>query len=835
VSTNRVEPPLAAPNSRGIERVKAARLQGHILRIGLAALLVTAAALVVPREDAARNPPRPSPSGESAAVSARTNDGASSRFGHSLAFESNEGQLDPAVRFEAKGGGFAVWLTDRGATLDLRTKEGSGSDLVIGLMIVRSQAARPVATEPLRARSNYFRQNSEPSWIRGVPRFARVTYPGVYPGVDLVFHGEEGRLEYDFVVAPGASPNDAQLDLSGAEALSVDEEGALLIRSRRGVLRQPRPTVYQEDEGGARHPVEAAYRLVGGTRVAFAVGRYDETRSLVIDPVLLYSTYLGGSSFDKATAVAVDPSGNVYVAGFTASPDFPSKDAVQSTTGGSTDAFVAKLSPDGQELLYATYLGGSSEDAAYGIAVDANGSAYVTGSTESSDFPVFPVFVPEGEAGSCPTLQCSNGGASNAFVTKLAPDGSDLAYSTYLGGSGYDVAQGIAVDTLENVYIAGFTQSPDFPTISPFQSTLLGTQNAFVAKLAPSGATLLGSTYLGGSGNDAASALAVDAQGDVYVAGYTQSKDFPAHALQKSLLGTQNAFVTEFAPSLEKFVFSTYLGGSGEDAANAIALDASGNLFLAGATTSVDFPVQGAYQSSNAGNQDSFVAQLAAGGGSLVYSTFLGGSGTDVAAGLALDDAGTAYVVGQTRSADFPVRDAFQTKNAAPDAPDGNAFIALLDATGRTLLGSSYLGGNGGASAQAVVLAPPNVAWIAGGAGAGLPTKDAVFDTFRAQSANGRNAFLTRISADAGSESDAGVSDDRSEDPEASDDAADDASGTGVTVVTAPEDAPGTGASSGCGCREAETKGTPVGAKSFALLIGALLERRRRASPAKAG
>jgi hypothetical protein len=795
----------------------------------LAVLLVAAAALV-PRGDAARNLHGPTTSGESDFVA----DSESSRFGHSLAFESNEGQLDPAVRFEAKGGGFAVWLTDRGATLDLRAKEGSGSNLVLGLEIVRSQAAQPVATEPLRARSNYFRQTSEANWIRGVPRFARVTYPGVHPGVDLVFHGEEGRLEYDFVVAPGASPNDAQLDVTGAEALSLDREGALLIRTRQGVLRQPPPTVYQEDEGGARRPVEAAYRLAGEARVAFAIGRHDETRSLVIDPVLLYSSYLGGSSFDEATAVAVDASGNVYLAGFAASPDFPSKDAVQAATGGSTDAFVAKLSPDGQELLYATYLGGSSEDAAYGIAVDASGSAYLTGTTESSDFPVFPVFVPEGEAGSCPTLQCANGGASNAFVTKLAPDGSDLAYSTYLGGSGYDVAQGIAVDALGNAYVAGFTQSPDFPTISPFQSTLLGTQNAFVAKLAPSGAMLLGSSYLGGSGNDAASTLAVDAQGNVYVAGYTQSKDFPAHALQKSLRGTQNAFVTELAPSLEKLVFSTYLGGSGEDAANAIALDASGDVFLAGGTTSVDFPVQGAYQPSNAGNQDAFVAKLAQGGGSLVYSTFLGGSGTDAATGLALDDAGTAHVVGQTRSADFPVRGAFQTKNAAPNAPDGNAFIALLDATGRTLVGSSYLGGNGGASAQAVALDSTNVAWIAGGAGAGLPTKDALFDAFKAQPPNGRNAFLARIAADAGSESDAGVSDDRAEDREASDDAADDAGGSGVTVVTAPEDAPATGASSGCGCREADTRSVPAGAWSFAILIGALLERRRRAAPAKA-
>jgi MYXO-CTERM domain-containing protein len=754
-----------------------------------------------------------------------------------LAFEANLGQLDPAVRFAARGAGFAVWLTERGARLAIRDRDEAGPDVVLGLEVAGAKSARALPTERFGGRTSYLRGRDPAKWVVDVPRFARVTYPGVRPGVDLVFHGEDGRLEYDFVLAPGTSPDDARLEISGSEGLSLDETGALLVATSRGVLRQLRPMVYQEGGDGIRRQLIAGYRIVDDSRVAFAVPAYDPTRTLVIDPVLLYASYLGGSSYDRANAVAVDASGNVYLAGLTSSPDFPTESAFEAKIAGSTDVFVAKLDPEGKSLLYATYLGGAAEDAAYGIAVDASGSAYVTGNTESSDFPVFPAVT---DAGSCPTFQCENGGASNAFVTRLAPDGRTLTYSTYLGGSGYDVAQAIGLDVLGSAYLAGVTQSPDFPTVSPFQSSLMGTQNAFVAKLSPTGTTLLGGTYLGGSGDDAATGIAVDGLGAVYVTGYAQSLDFPtAHALQKHLLGNQNAFVTELVPSFDALAFSTYLGGSGDDAANAMALDASGHVYLAGATTSSDFPVKGAFQSSYSGNQDAFLTELEVGGGTLAYSTFLGGSSTDIAASLAIDRSGAAYVVGQTESVDFPVRGAFQPKNDAADATGGSAFVAILDASGRTLVGASYLGGKGGASGQGIALGPGNAAWIVGAAGVGLPTPNALFASFKAETMGGQNAFLARVSPEAGTEIDVdsgGASSDSGLEGGlgSGTDASGNDGGPGVVVVPAPSETPVATASSGCGCRVGDSRGGPPEMLGAALLIGALLERRRRGSSGEA-
>jgi hypothetical protein len=791
--------------------------------------------------------------------SGRRKNDADSKAAPTLGFEPNLGQTDPAVRFTARGVGFMLSLTDRGAELALRGGAPEGRAFVLGVRVARGDHSRPIPGDPLKGRANYFRGRDPAQWIVDVPRYARVTYPNVRPGVSLVFHGEEGRLEYDFVVAPGATAQDVVVEISGSQGLTVDESGALLVHTLEGVVRQPAPTVYQEDLGGAHEVVRAGYRLVDASRVGFAVAAYDSARPLVIDPVLLYASYLGGSSFDDATAVALDPSGNVYVAGFTTSSDFPTKNSIAPLPGwgggaspnGSTDAFIAKLDSSGTELDFATYLGGTSEDAAYAIAVDSSGAAYVTGATGSTDFPT-----------TSGVYQPQNGGASNAFVAKLTPDGRSLAFSTYLGGSGYDSAQAIALDALENVYIAGFTQSPDFPTVtspgsdggtpsenSPtaYQSSLMGAQNAFVAKLSPDAASLLGSTYLGGSGNDAAAGLAVDALGDAYVAGYTQSIDFPRsdHAYQTKLGGctpgpacpesAQNAFVSELSPLLVALDFSTFLGGSGQDAANAIALDSAGNVYVAGATTSTDFPTAGAYQAHNAGTQNAFVTKLSAGGSSLVYSTFLGGSASDLASGLCLDSSGDAYLVGQTQSRDFPLQGAFQTSNLASSSPDGDAFFAILGATGQTLLGSTYLGGEGGARGQGVALGLGNVAWIVGGAGPGLPTKNPLFADYTAQPPDGQNAFLAQVSSEAGApsvdasppeegtEGGAGRQVDGGDAPESSDEA-------GVVVVGPSLVAP-LGGSSGCGCHVRESGDGvpwPIGTAFFA---GALGRRRRCASP----
>jgi hypothetical protein len=774
----------------------------------------------------------------------------------SFAFEQNVGQFDPEVRFAARGAGYAIGLTDEGARLSIARAGGVGGDLLVGLDVhgVAATRSAPVASDRREGRVSTFRGRDPSKWVVGAPRFGRVTYEGVKPGVDLVYRGAEsergfaldaGRLEYDFVVAPGASVDDAALDVKGATALSLDEDGSLLIATPGGALRQLPPIVYQEGDGGTRHTIAGSYRLEGGSRVAFAVGAHDPDRALVIDPVLLYGTYLGGSGFDQANAVAIDATGNVYVVGFTTSPNFPTHDPFGGVDGGnasalsgSLDAFVAKLDPTGQTLLYASYLGGMLEDTATAVAVDSTGNAYVAGRTQSNDFPTTSL-----------AYQAAINGAANAFVVKVAPDGQSLSYSTCLGGSGFDSASAIAVDGSGDAFITGFTQSPDFPTsMNAMQPMLMGTQNVFVTELSPTGTdcgggvlpncspSLAASTYLGGMGNDAATAIALDGKGDVFLAGYTQSSDgFPLkNAYQGTLAGTQNAFVMELAPSISALSVSTYFGGSGQDAANAMAIDASGNVYLVGSTSSPDLPTAKPFRAALDGPEDAFITKFAPGLGSLVYSTYLGGSGADVASALALDAAGEVYVAGQTQSSDFPLVGAFQDKNLATSTPGGDAFFALLGASGQRLVGSTYLGGSGGANALGLGLAE-DTAWVVGAAGKGLPVPGALFPTFMAEGAVAQNAFLAQISPEAGTPLDAGM-EDAPTDVASSEASTGLGDGGGVKVVgplpemtSPPKTTPST---SGCGCRlEGERRAgsgfTPPWVLVWAAVVLGAIARRK--------
>jgi len=464
--------------------------------------------------------------------------------------------------------------------------------------------------EELPGKANYFIGNAPTKWRTKVPTYAKVRYDDLYPGVDLIYYGTQRQLEYDVVVRPGADPNRIIFGIQGADDLEVDAQGDLVLHTAAGQIRQHKPFVYQEVDG-VRKEIPGGYVLRDTHQVGFRVTAYDPSLPLIIDPLLVYSTYLGGANNDNASAVAVDAAGNAYVTGITASAtNFPTTaGAFQTTLGGGSDAFVTKLNPTGTALIYSTFLGGSDFDTGVGIAVDASGNAYVTGSTASTNFPT--------TAGAFQTTLAGPGGGSltDAFVTKLNPTGTALVYSTYLGGRDFDNGEEVAVDAAGNAYVTGRTSSTDFPTtVAAFQTTSAGGGDAFVTKLNSTGSALVYSTFLGGAeSSDGGFGIAVDALGNAYVTGLTNSTDFPttAGAFQTTIGSTQSAFVTKLNPTGSALVYSSYLGGSSLDQGSGIAVDARANAYVTGVTLSTDFPTTGdAFQTTLGGSTDAFVAKL---------------------------------------------------------------------------------------------------------------------------------------------------------------------------------------------------------------------------------
>ena len=473
-----------------------------------------------------------------------------------------------------------------------------------------------------------------------------------------------------------------------------------------------------------RKLIDGHYVLKSDGEVTFEIAPYDRTLPLIIDPVLSYSTYLGGSDMDYANGIAVDPSGNAYVTGYTASIDFPLVNPAQNSPGGGTcsdgvdtiacfDAFVTKLNPTGTALVYSTYLGGSNEDYGTGIALDASGHAYVTGYTNSTDFPVQHA------------LQSENAGGYDAFVAELSADGASLIYSTYWGGSLDDIGTGIAVDSSGNAYISGYTASPDFPvTPGALQANYGGgDHDGFVVKFNSGGAELGYSTFLGGSADDYAYGVAVDSAGDAYVTGATNSTNFPTlNAFQPNYAGglcamapntfpCYDAFVAKLNPAGSALIFSTYLGGTGSDYGYAIALDGSSNAYMTGYTTSTNLPTTaGAFQRVFGGSYDAFVAKLNGAGSTLGYSTYLGGSGTQVGYGIAVDSSGCAFVTGYNYGGYFPTANPLQAQNAG----FYDAFVSVLDPTGSSLIFSTYLGGTYDDFGRGISLDPSGDAYVTG-------------------------------------------------------------------------------------------------------------------------
>lgn len=652
-----------------------------------------------------------------------------------LAFVPNVGQADPAVRFHAHAGAASFFFTRRGAVFVFTKKEGT---LALRLDFVGARRTTSIeARRPAPGRVNYLLGSDPAKWRTGLPTYSELVYRGLWPGIDLHVRGT-GQLKYEFRVAPGARVSDIRFAYNGASGVVIDKRGNLVLHTPLGALTDTRPVTYQVI-AGRRVPVQSRFAPAGAAnRYGFAVGEYDANRALVIDPGLLYSTFLGGSADEAGTGIAVDGTGSAYVVGWTESTDFPTTvGAFDTSHNGSRDAFVTKLDPTGSTLVYSTFIGGNSGDEATAIALDSTGSAYVTGQTRSTNYPTTPG-----------AYDASLDGSDDAFVTKLNPTGSALVYSTFLGGGNFDFANAIAVDGLGSAYVGGLTDSANFPT-SPgaYDTSLGGSRDGFVTKLNAAGsAPLVYSTYLGGSNREegGVSAVTLDAALNAHVTGLTFSSNFPTTpgAFDVTYNGAEDAFVTKLNATGSALLYSTFLGGSGqEQGSTGIALDASGNAHVTGHTFSANFPTTaGAFDTTANGGTDAFVSKLNQSGSALFYSTYLGGSQNDNANGIALDLTGSASATGGTDSSDFPT-----TPGAFDTTLDGSsdAYVTKLDPSGSTLLYSTYLGGSSQDGGGAIAVDPLVSAFVTGQtSSADFPTTPAAFDT----SYNGASdAFATKL------------------------------------------------------------------------------------------
>lgn len=659
-----------------------------------------------------------------------------------LSFEANEGQTDRSVQFLSRGQGYQLFLTSTEAVLALQTpmvRSGSEGRVAKSMELTKAAASSGQTEVPtqvvlrmqlvganlqpegrgedvLPGKVNYFLGNDPAQWWSNVPTYGKVRYSDVYPGVDVVYYGNQRQLEFDFVVAPGADPTAIRLAFDGADKLTLEADD-LVVRFQGGTIRLHQPAVWQ-DLNGIKQPVVGRYDLLpirageGQERtgqVGFQVAAYDASHPLVIDPVLSYSTYLGGSSFDQPGGIAVDAAGNAYVTGQTTSSNFPvTAGVVQSTSGGDYDAFVAKLNPTGTALVYATYLGGSGLDNGAYITVDAIGNAYFTGLTKSSNFPV--------TAGA---FQSTLGGGNDTYVAKLNSTGTALAYATYLGGSCHDEGPGnIVVDATGNAYVTGTTYCSDFPTtpgvVQPTNGG--GDGDAFVTKLNPTGTALVYSTFLGGNGLESGSGVTIDAAGDAYVTGSSYSSNFPTTpgvVQPTNAGGTGDAFVTEVNPTGTALIYSTYLGGTGGEVGLDIALDAAGNAYVGGYSNSTDFPTTvGVVQPTSGGGLDAFVAKLNPTGTALLYATYVGGSGDETTGGFARDAAGNTYIAGWTTSSNFPTTPGTVQPTSGGGGYD--AFVAKLNPSATAFGYGTYLGGSGNDLSGRVAVDAAGTAYVTG-------------------------------------------------------------------------------------------------------------------------
>jgi len=748
------------------------------------------------------------------------NRGATADFGQlPLRFEPNQGQTDSKVDFIARGAGYGLFLTPNQAVLSLRSNQNSSA---VHMELAGGNPAAAVAgADQLPGKSNYLIGNDPAKWHRDIPQFSRVRYQGVYPGVDLVYYGNQGQLEYDFEVAPGADPAQIALDFHGLEKTTLDASGNLILASNGGEIQLKAPRVYQQS-GGEQQAVAAKFAVRQDGKIAFELGAYDRRRVLVIDPVLTYSTYFGGSGAEACPgnvrilvgaissppsgcpAIGIDASSNIYLAGSTTSTDFPLTPqtgttpppaAFQGTIAGTANVFVTKLNAAGSAVLFSTYLGGDGTDSTVGVAADSAFNVVVAGNTTSTNFPTT----------SASAFQTAPTNANNhAFVSVLDPTGHSLVYSTYLSGNGEESARGLALDSRNKIYLIGATTStnqPDathsFPaTLGAIQVSSLGTSQFFVSKVDPAlirFPSLAYYTYFGGgnplNGVTVGGGIAVDANSKVYITGGTNflhtgssATDFPILNAYEGCLGTPppltpptttpsctppsvtppptDAFVAKLDPSAAagaQLLYSTYLGGTGNEVGYGVAVDTGLSVYVTGSTSSTDFVLPSgttAFQGTNKGGIDAFLGKFGTPctGTSctttsvpLTYFSYLGGAGTDVSLGISVDSLQGARLAGYTNSGDFPV-----PNNPIDGALRGpvDGFASRIDTTASSSISlghyGTYLGGSGTDFATSIASDTQGNSYIAGESGsADFPTANPIQGAIKGSS----DAFVTKLGA----------------------------------------------------------------------------------------
>jgi Thrombospondin type 3 repeat/Beta-propeller repeat len=674
-----------------------------------------------------------------------------------LQFVENRGQYPSGILYRADAGPATIWFTERGLYLQLvkpaddaflgetdpllssrfESPAGEYQTAIIPLTFAGANA-NPVITHSQIPTSfaNYFIGDDQSQWVSDAPAYDEITFQELYPGIDLRYYGRHNRLEYDFQVSAGADPSQIRIQYASDQRLTINAEGQLVIATPLGDLTENIPLIYQQDSN-KRLPISGGYRLINDHTFGFEINsNYRRDLPLIIDPVLDYSTYVGGTANDYGRGIALSSAGHAYITGFTASADFPVVGAYDATYNGGGalgfDGFITKMNIGGDTIYYSTYFGGTTgEDRSLAIAVNPAGQAFVTGTTYSTDFPTVTPY------------QATNAGDRDVFVLKLSAAGNSIVYSTYIGGTALDIGSDIVINSSGEAFVTGYTQSAGYDVAgTPFDNTLGGTEDAFITRLNAGGNSLVASTFFGGGAKDEAFGLTLHAGDTVYICGQTLSSDLPFKSAYDSTYGggssTGDIFVAKFKPNLDSLKFSTFVGTVADELALDVKVDSYGNSYVCGYTFSSTFPLVGAADATFAGTTEGVVFKLSPVGSTLTYSTFLGGMSTDAPAAIALSATNRAFVTGNTGSNNFPIVDAVQGSFGGAQ----DVFVSCLDTTGNAFVYSTYLGGFGSDFSYNIAVDTGASAYVAGYTGsANFPVQSAVQDELL----GGYDAFVAKI------------------------------------------------------------------------------------------